>query len=120
MENMCSSQTPPLIPEDHKDTSLNVGTHNVAIDVKVDANEFALREHKSTDQTPLPWRTWEQGRGGESPTLDRLEGENQEAAYIHMPCRCSMQGSDATLPCLYPRPSPGGRYSGPLSAVSAA
>ena len=33
-----------LVTINHKDTSLNVGSHNVAIDIKVDANELALRK----------------------------------------------------------------------------
>lgn len=41
-----SHNVPSLDSFSHKDTSLNVGTNNVAIDIKVDTNEFTLRRDK--------------------------------------------------------------------------
>ena len=35
-----------LFTVNHKDTSLNVGSHDVAIDIKVDADELALRKDR--------------------------------------------------------------------------
>lgn len=36
----------------HKDTSLDVGTHNVAVDIEVDANELALRRERGRSEAP--------------------------------------------------------------------
>lgn len=46
----------------HKDTSLNIGAHDVAIDIKVDANEFALRKHNEEVRGPiLQTEAWMEG-----------------------------------------------------------
>lgn len=46
MKAATSYNAPSLDLVSHKDTSLNVGTNDVAIDIKVDTNEFTLRRDK--------------------------------------------------------------------------
>lgn len=46
MRAATSHNAPSLDSVSHKDTSLNVGTNDVAIDIKVDTNEFTLSRDK--------------------------------------------------------------------------